>query len=366
MKLLVIEPFYTGSHKQWLDGLVKHVGLEITTITLPGKLWKWRTESSAFRIAEKYLALNTQFDCILCSGFFNLAVFKSFVLKEKAKIAPCYMYMHENQISYPWSGTDPDPALRRDQHYGFIDLMNVFLADKVFFNSHFHRNSFLQALPDFTNQFPEDYFSKRLHELDSKSSVLPIGLELEQFKVSDFKTNTNPIILWNHRWEYDKNPELFFQSLFELKEEGTRFKLIVLGERYKNSPDIFNEAEIKLAEEIIHFGYAKSREVYCRMLKQADILPVTSKHDFFGISVVEAIAASCVPLLPLDLSYPEHISHDNYPELFYHDPKDYLPKLRTLLKTYKNHKDLNTNIMKYDWQNLKMMYSQALEQTNPM
>jgi len=360
MKVLVIEPFYTGSHKQWLDGLVKHVDFEITTITLPGKLWKWRTESSAFRIAEKYLALEMEFDRILCSGFFNLALFKSFVLKERKKIAPCYMYMHENQISYPWSGTDPDPRLRRDQHYGFIDLMNVFLADKIFFNSEFHKQSFFSALPDFCAQFPEDYFSKKLHSLEEKSSVLAIGLELQGFAVEQTKKNLIPIILWNHRWEYDKNPELFFKALLELKDQGEQFKLIVLGERYKNSPKIFAEAEAKLEDEIIHFGYVKSREDYCNYLKQADILPVTSKHDFFGISVVEAIAAGCVPLLPFDLSYPEHISPEDFPALFYTADTDYMPALRSMMKNIEQYQGMASHVKKYDWEHMKRRYKDAL------
>ncbi len=360
MKVLIIEPFYTGSHKQWLDGLVEHVDLDFTTITLPGKLWKWRAEASAYRIAEKYLTLNQEFDRILFSGFFNLALFTSFVRKERSSLPPCYMYMHENQISYPWSGTDPDPALRRDQHYGFIDLMNCLLADKVFFNSEFHRTGFLKALPGFSNQFPEDYFSDSTAEIERKSSVLPIGLELEKLRVSEKQANAVPVLLWNHRWEYDKNPELFFESLFQLKEEGEKFNLIVLGERYKNAPKVFDQVQKKLKEELLHFGYTKNYSDYSALLQKADILPVTSKHDFFGISVVEAIAASCIPLLPNHLAYPEHISINKYPNLFYQNEEEFLPALQRLLSEYKEYHGLDAELMKYDWQSLGSVYKEAL------
>ena len=30
----------------------------------------------------------------------------------------------------------------------------------------------------------------------------------------------DPVILWNHRWEYDKNPEFFFNTLSKLKKNG--------------------------------------------------------------------------------------------------------------------------------------------------
>ncbi len=360
MKILIIESFYTGSHRQWLDGIVKHIDMEVTTLTLPGKLWKWRTESSAYRLAEKYLALNMRFDRILFSGFFNLALFKSFVLKKRESIAPCYMYLHENQISYPWSGTDPDPALRRDQHYGFIDLMNCLLAEKMFFNSSFHRESFMHALPDFCNQFPEDYFLKDLDAINAKSEVLPIGLELQKLQIKNKIKNAVPVLLWNHRWEYDKNPELFFESLFLLKESGVKFQLIVLGEKYKKYPKIFDEAKAKLEKEIVHFAYAKDSETYIALLQKADILPVTSKHDFFGISVVEAIAASCVPLLPNDLAYPEHIPSEEYPALFYKSEDDFLTCLRELLMNYSEYSNLSKHVMKYDWVEMREKYEKAL------
>ena len=34
--------------------------------------------------------------------------------------------------------------------------------------------------------------------------------------------NDCAVILWNHRWEYDKNPELFFTTLFDLDNRRGR------------------------------------------------------------------------------------------------------------------------------------------------
>ena len=59
------------------------------------------------------------------------------------------VYFHENQASYPWSPNDRDIQYNRDTHYGFINYVSALTADHVFFNSEFHMNSFLNALPSF-------------------------------------------------------------------------------------------------------------------------------------------------------------------------------------------------------------------------
>ena len=44
-------------------------------------------------------------------------------------------------------------------------------------------------------------------------------MDLSKFDKYKTSAKREPLILWNHRWEYDKNPEPFFQSLFRLKDE---------------------------------------------------------------------------------------------------------------------------------------------------
>ena len=114
-----------------------------------------------------------------------------------------------------------------------------------------------------------------------------------------------PVIVWNHRWEHDKNPTLFFNTLFALAAANVEFRLIILGQSFREKPPIFSEALAKLQHQIVHCGFVKSRDEYARLLGMGDIVVSTADHEFYGISVIEAVRAGCIPLLPNRLSYPE-------------------------------------------------------------
>ena len=134
--------------------------------------------------------------------------------------------------------------------------------------------------------------------------------------------------------------------------------MIVLGESYKNSPPILKKAKKELANEIIHYGYADTFEQYARLLWQADILPVTSRQDFFGGSVVEAIYCGCTPVLPKRLAYPEHLSEEVHGLYFYEKEEGFLKLLEEKISTFNLGIGFNGKkyVEKYDWEKLIEIY----------
>ncbi|MBV7332622.1 glycosyltransferase [Chloroflexi bacterium TSY] len=131
-----------------------------------------------------------------------------------------------------------------------------------------------------------------------------------------------PLILWNQRWEYDKRPDLFFELLYRVQEAGIDFRLAVAGENFRNVPSEFEEARIRLDNQIVHWGYIKSYCDYASLLQQADLVISTAIHEFFGVSILEATIAGAFPLLPNRLSYPELIPKSLHAACLYDDPDE--------------------------------------------
>ena len=105
MNILIIEPYYTGSHKQWAEGYKKFSRHNIKILSMEGRFWKWRMHGGAITMAKAFNNLNWKPNCILATDMIDLSTFIS-LTKDKCSKVPIYIYFHENQLSYPWSPND--------------------------------------------------------------------------------------------------------------------------------------------------------------------------------------------------------------------------------------------------------------------
>lgn len=360
MKILVIEPYYTGSHKAWAEGYQKFSRHEVQVLALKGQFWKWRMHGGAVTLARMYREQNLRPDLILATDMIDLTTFLSLTRDLIAKL-PVALYFHENQLSYPWSPTDRDVAAKRDHHYGFINYASALAADAILFNSGFHLNSFFEELPRFLKHFPDYNEMGSVEELRQKSRILHLGLELSRFDLFKQKkaNDSPPLFLWNHRWEYDKNPESFFRLLYRLADAGKEFQVAILGENFSQAPEVFEQGRQRLGERIVQYGYAESFEEYARWLWRADLAPVTSYHDFFGASVVEAAWCGCIPLLPKRLAYPEIFDQPSCSPLFYENDEELFQKALQVLQ----HDKVDLSFLKkFDWEFMAPLYDQCFEE----
>jgi glycosyltransferase involved in cell wall biosynthesis len=376
MKIVLLEPYYTGSHAAWADGYAAHSRHQVTVLGLPGRFWKWRMHGGAVTLARQFMEMDAAPDLLLATDMLDLTTFLA-LTRARTHHLPAVVYFHENQLSYPWSPDDRDVRQGRDVHYGFINYASALAADALSFNSGYHLAAFFDDLPRLLKHFPDYNELDGLATLRARSQVLPLGLDLRRFDAcqpsavsgptgrlrSRQPAAGRPLILWNHRWEYDKNPEEFFRALLILAERGLDFDLVILGESFRQQPGEFLETQRRLGDRVRHAGYVPDFADYARWLWQANLLPVTSRHDFFGASVVEAVYCGCFPLLPRRLSYPELIPPEYHDLCFYRDFDDLVDRLAAAVERGSPLQPaaLQAAVARFDWQAMAPLYDERLE-----
>ncbi len=354
MRITLLESYYGGSHKTWADGYQRFSQHDIELITMPAQFWKWRMQGAAITFAR---LLDSRPDLIIASSMIDLSIFRALTFRQLGDV-PIALYLHENQLSYPQN--------QRQGHgwrYGFINYVSALCADAVYFNSEFHQADFMQQLPRMLKNFRDYYELQTIDEIKAKSRVLPVGIDLQrydQYRAVKDKDQT-PTILWNHRWEEDKDPAAFIYSMIKLVAEGYDFKLAITGEQFGKMPAVFNAAQSLLRDKLIQLGYVDSFAEYARLLWQSDYVVSTAWQEFFGMSVCEAIYCGCLPILPDRLNYPHLLPDELKPACLYQRDR-----LTAQLRYYLDGNDkpdtsaLRAKIAAFDWAVVGLRYDAEL------
>lgn len=371
MKLLLLSPYHGGSHAAWAVGYQQHSQHEVSLLTLPDRFWKWRMHGGAVTLARRFREQKLRPDVLLATDMLDVTTFLA-LTRAETEGTPLVLYMHENQLTYPLPEDGTTGPMRRqlgerDYHYAFINYASMLAADAVWFNSQFHLDSWFTAVPPFLKHFPEYNELGSVAKLQAKSRVLPVGVDFERLSmVNDQWSMVNegpPLILWNQRWEYDKNPEAFFGALAAVAAAGIPFRLALCGQQYGQRPSAFDTALTQFADQLIHVGHADFA-TYRRLLWQADVVISTAHHEFFGISILEAIYCHTFPLLPHRLSYPELIPATFHADCLYHTQDELVKRLIWALthaeEARKIAGELSTAVTPFGWTAVAPRYDGAL------
>ncbi|SPP86488.1 glycosyltransferase-like domain-containing protein 1-like [Drosophila guanche] len=307
-QILIIEPFYGGSHKQLIDTLVECLNLtNYELFSLPAKKWHWRARTSALYFSQ-LIPSDHNYKVLFTSSVLSL----SELIGVRPDLIACrkIVYFHENQLVYPVR-----EVKTRDCQYGFNEILSCLAADIVLFNSNFNRTSFLDNVQPFLN-VPPDFKLKNIREkIENKCEVLYFPIKFNALtnnrRIVDVKLNADVNLgqdclhlIWPHRWEHDKNPDLLVEVLLELSNRQANFKVTICGESYQEVPKAFEGIREKLGSKLINYGHL-SREEYIKSLLAGDIVISTASHEFYGVSMLEATYCGCYPIAPNRLVYPE-------------------------------------------------------------
>ena len=348
-RILALNAFHGGSHRAFLDGWSQHSQHKFTTQTIPGTKWKWRARHSAVWFAE-HLRKSTAdattphvADVLFCTDMLNLAEFLG-LCSEPIRSLPRVVYFHENQLTYPSPSGDD-----RDLHLAYSNITTALAADAVWFNSEFHRSEFLTAAREFLRRMPDRRQPELIDRIEQNSEVQSPGISLLS-PVKEVRSPGPLRIAWVSRWEHDKRPDIFFAALRLLVDRGVDFRVNVLGESYRNSPPCFADALEWLGDRVDRWGFAKSRSDYEATLRASDVVVSTAEHEFFGIAILEAASAGCVPLVPRSLAYPETLGAE-HPWFHDNSPESVADQLQELAVTFENGTTPTRafDVSRFDW-----------------
>lgn len=334
MRVLLLNPFHSGSHAAVAEGYSAHSRHAVTALTLSAAGgWRWRMRGAAVTLARRLQAAYglgpAPFDLILATDMLDLATFLGLTRAQTAGI-PAAVYFHENQLTYPLP-----PGRARDLAFPWINYTSLLASERAFFNSAFHRRALLEALPGLTGRYHDHQELDLLARLAEHAEVLYPGLDLgrlERHRPAEGAPPGPPVILWNSRWEYDKQPQVFFAALEALEARGADFRLIVAGEHIDPRAPEFVAARERFAARTLAWGYAPDAAAYARLLWQADIVVSTAAQEFFGIALLEALFCGCVPVAPRRLSYPELLPPACHADCLYDDAAGLADRLAAALE----------------------------------
>lgn len=302
-KILLLSGYDAASHRYWRTLLEQHLTeYEWTQIAMPDRHFSWRVRGNSLGFAFNHKELlQRDYDLLIVTSMVDLSSLKGFC----ANLAnvPTIVYFHENQFAYPVD--------REHKNLVNIQLTSIYTAlcaDKLLFNSSYNKDTFFEGCQSLLQRLPDQIPSGLTKKLEAAAKVLPVPIsdDLMNYTKVSKPNNSIPEIVWNHRWEYDKQPEVLFSALKLLRAHGTDFKLHILGQSFRNSPTCFSEMEQEFADQLIQFGYLP-RDEYLHVLAQADMVISSALHDFQGLSIQEGITLDCLPVAPNRVAYPEYI-----------------------------------------------------------
>lgn len=310
LDICILDPFHTGSHAAWSKGAKEALeggGHRVTMHTLPGRHWKWRMHGAAATWMQS-LRHQPPPDVVVTTDMCDVAQLRGTMPSSWRDVKVATMF-HENQLTFPWSPEDPDSTNGRDNTYAFINITTALASDQVWFNSAHHRDVFLDACESWMSRMPKPHVANLRATIEPKCHVIHLGMDLSRWELHKSEqpdsSRTTPVVLWNHRWAWDKGTDAFLQFVHGILDRDLPCQFVMLGQSFEKVPAGWMDMRENMGSRCLQWGHVESREDYINWLWRADIAPVHPHQEYFGLSVVEAMRCGVVPWVPSEHAYPE-------------------------------------------------------------
>ncbi|TNC79465.1 MAG: DUF3524 domain-containing protein [Oleiphilus sp.] len=309
MNILLLSPYDAKSHQYWRNALVDQFPEHHWVVkSMAPRHFAWRVRGNSLSYAfEEQKSMAQAHDLVIATSMTDLSALRG--MCPRLTSIPTLVYFHENQFAYPES----DKAFSSIEPR-ILNLYTALSADHIAFNSQYNKDSFLQGAQQLLNKLPDHAPRECLMQIERQSEVLPVPLP--EITATGQKRRDAPLsIVWNHRWEYDKGPDILLACVRQLAAHSQPFRIHIVGQQFRSQPEGFSQIKALLGDRLGHWGHIQEQQDYQRLLLQCDVVLSTAIHDFQGIAVLEAVAAGCIPLVPDRLAYTELFpSRFRYPD----------------------------------------------------
>lgn len=300
MCILLLSAYHSASHRYWCEGLMAALPeIDWTLKTQPARHFSWRVRASGWiwGLADDP-DFTRSYDLIIATSLTDVVSMKA--VCPALRDTPLWLYFHENQFAHPLSDRQ---YADHQAGWQFQSIQNALCADWISFNTAFNRDTFLLGAQELLKKFPEKLPNQPLARIAEISDVLPVPLT-KRFRDFHDEPKRAHRIVWNHRWEWDKQPQVFLAALVALHHEGFNFELAMLGSGGGRKPSQFARERDVLSEHILHWGEV-DESTYADFTRSAGIGVSAALHDFQGLAMLELAQAGATVVVPRRVAYPE-------------------------------------------------------------
>ena len=287
LDILALEPFFGGARRAMLETLVRCSRHRWTLLKLPPRRIERRLSVAANWFGEQLTRHWVgRVDLLFTSEAMNLAsLFQLMpVLSEK----PSVVYFHENQL--------PDVKTNTDAPLDLVNLNTANAATEIWFNSDWHRKTFLLRAKALVDRHPEMSGQNAVIQLKKKASVMPPPIDLSAVQAAmqgDIERDGTALFVETR----DGEVGLLNKALAILRDRKEKFRLITVGpsDGLDNNDSSIPRQQLSETDEAAHARALCEAGVFVSVKPDAT-------SDFF---VVRGLAAGCRPVLPASGFYRE-------------------------------------------------------------
>jgi len=191
--------------------------------------------------------------------------------------------------------------------------------------------------------------------------LIPNGIDLNRYvQYSSVNSKSHRILLMG-RMQYSKNMQTVIRAVAELGCELLDWEVDVLGDGpYCDDLKVLCK-ELNVSNKVNFVGWVENgSEEYCKHLSNASIYISASEFENCPMSVLEAVAAGCYPLLSNIPAHHQMIGEHN---CFFecHDYKMLADMIKAIIHNRDGINKVNIDIERYDWENVLDKYISVLK-----